>query len=133
MNEEFEGNRDTLNDWQENESSTAESVKLITEQEVKVAIEQMKKGKAAGPSGVTAKMLQAAGEAGIRWVTEICNAILKEFQGTGNAVGLLVCIMLGFCSDWSRLTAFTLELPKSRRSLLMTMLNGEIKFCVNLT
>ena len=23
-------------------------------------------------------MLQAAGEAGIRWVTEICNAILKE-------------------------------------------------------
>ena len=38
----------------------------------------MKKGKAAGPSGVTAEMLQAAGEAGIRWVTEICNAILKE-------------------------------------------------------
>ena len=72
------GNRDFLKDWQEDESSTAESAELITEQEVKLAIKQMKKGKAAGPSGVTAEMLQAAGEAGIRWVTEICNAILKE-------------------------------------------------------
>ena len=54
----------------------------------------MKKGKAAGPSGVTAEMLQAAGEAGIRWVTEICNAILKEGKvpEDWNAVGLLVCI-----------------------------------------
>ena len=53
---------------------------------------QMKKGKAAGPSGVTAEMLQAAGEAGIRWVTEICNAILKEgrqFRRTGNAVWIV--------------------------------------------
>ena len=78
LNEEFEWNRDFLKDWQEDESSTAESAELITEQEVKLAIKQMKKGKAAGPSGVTAEMLQAAGEAGIRWVTEICNAILKE-------------------------------------------------------
>ena len=61
-------NRDFLKDWQEDESSTAESAELITEQEVKLAIKQMKKGKAAGPSGVTAEMLQAAGEAGIRWV-----------------------------------------------------------------
>ena len=37
---------------------------------MKLAIKQMKKGKAAGPS-VTAEMLQAA-------LTEICNAILKE-------------------------------------------------------
>ena len=81
-------------DWQEDESSTAESAELITEQEVKLAIKQMKKGKAAGPSGVTAEMLQAAGEAGIRWVTEICNAILKEGKvpEDWNAVGLLVCI-----------------------------------------
>ena len=69
LNEEFEWNRDFLKDWQEDESSTAESAELITEQEVKLAIKQMKKGKAAGPSGVTAEMLQAAGEAGIRWVT----------------------------------------------------------------
>ena len=45
---------------------------------MKIAIKQMKKGKAAAPSGVTAEILQAAEEVGIRWVTEICNAILKE-------------------------------------------------------
>ena len=56
LNEEFEWNRDFLKDWQEDESSTAESAELITEQEVKLAIKQMKKGKAAGPSGVTAEM-----------------------------------------------------------------------------
>ena len=44
-----------LKDWQEDESSTAESAELITEQEVKLAIKQMKKGKAAGPSGVTGR------------------------------------------------------------------------------
>ena len=84
LNEEFEWNRDFLNDGQEDESSTAESVELITEQEVRAAIGQMKEGKAAGPSGVTAKMLQAAGEAGIRWVTEICNAILKKGKVPGD-------------------------------------------------
>ena len=59
-------------------SSSDGPVETITEEEVRTAIKQMKKGKAAGPSGVTVEMLQAAGEAGIRWVTEICNAILKE-------------------------------------------------------
>ena len=49
------GTGDFLKDWQEDESSTAESAELITEQEVKLAIKQMKKGKAAGPSGVTAE------------------------------------------------------------------------------
>ena len=69
-------NRDFLNDWQEDESST--TGELITEQEVKIAIEQMKKGKQQVHQGVTAKMLQSAGEVGIRWVTEICNAMLKK-------------------------------------------------------
>ena len=32
LNEEFEWNRDFLDDWQVNESSTAESVELILEQ-----------------------------------------------------------------------------------------------------
>ena len=50
----------------------------MTEQKVKIAIKQMKKGKAAGPLEVTVEILQAAGEAGIRWVMEICNAVLKE-------------------------------------------------------
>ena len=36
LNEEFEWKRDFLNDWQEDDSSTADSGELITEQEVKV-------------------------------------------------------------------------------------------------
>ena len=78
LNEEFEWNRDFLEDLREEGSSSDGPVETITEEEVRIAIKQMKKGKAAGPSGVTVEMLQAAGEAGIRWVTEICNAILKE-------------------------------------------------------
>jgi hypothetical protein len=38
----------------------------------------MKSGKAVGPSGIAAEMLKAAGVDGVRWVTEICNAIVKE-------------------------------------------------------
>ena len=75
--------RDFHNDWQEDESLTAESGELITEQQVKVAIKQIMEGKVAGPSGVTAEILQAAGEAGIRWVSEICNAILKKGKVPG--------------------------------------------------
>ena len=38
----------------------------------------MKEGKAAGPSGVVAEMLNAAGESGMAWITDICNLIIKE-------------------------------------------------------
>ena len=91
LNEEFEWNRDFLKDWQEDESSTAESAELITEQEVKLAIKQMKKGKAAGPSGSQPNMLQAAGEAGIRWVTEICNAMTEGGKSSGGLGTQLDC------------------------------------------
>ena len=38
----------------------------------------MKAGKAAGPSGIGAEMLTAAGEAGVLRVTDLCNVIVKE-------------------------------------------------------
>ena len=38
----------------------------------------MKLGKAGGPSGVVADMLKAAGDEGTRWMTELCNAVIKE-------------------------------------------------------
>ena len=38
----------------------------------------MKLGKAAGPSGVVADMLKAAGEDGTRWMTELCNAVVRD-------------------------------------------------------
>ena len=46
--------------------------------EVEAAIGKMKLGKAAGPSGVVADMLKAAGDDGTRWMTELCNAVVRE-------------------------------------------------------
>src|SRR3989441_510150 len=58
-------------------------------------------GKAAGPSGVAADMLKAAGEAEVRWVTDICNEVVRSgvvpadwrrswmvnvYKGKGNAL-----------------------------------------------
>src|SRR5206468_3381003 len=69
--------------------------------EVKLAIAKAKSGKAAGPSGVAADMLKAAGEAGVRWVTDICNEVVRTgvvpvdwkrswmvnvYKGKGNAL-----------------------------------------------
>ena len=40
----------------------------------------MKSEKAAGPSGIGADMLKAAGEAGALWVKDLCNKIAMEGQ-----------------------------------------------------
>ena len=45
---------------------------------MRAAIAKMKNGKAAGPSGVGVEMLKAAGEDGVLWVTDLCNAIVRE-------------------------------------------------------
>ena len=50
----------------------------ISEEEVEAVIVMMKLGKAWGPSGVVADMLKAAGDEGTRWMTELCNAVIKE-------------------------------------------------------
>ena len=39
------------------------------------AIGKMKLGKAGGHSGVVADILKAAGDEGMRWMTELCNAV----------------------------------------------------------
>src|SRR5207249_1794847 len=38
----------------------------------------MKAGKAAGPSGVVSEMIKAAGEAGVRWMTDLFNQVIAE-------------------------------------------------------
>ena len=58
-----------------NESCKGEE---ITVEEVQAAIKKMRNNKAAGPSGVVADMLKAAGDAGTRWITDICNRVVKE-------------------------------------------------------
>ena len=50
----------------------------ISEKEVEAAIGKMKLGKAWGPSGVVADMLKAAGDEGTRWMTELCNAVVRN-------------------------------------------------------
>jgi len=72
-----------LNEENEWDNSTACEEKegpccRITQEEVRKALESMKKGKAAGQSRVVTEMLQAASDVGIEWLTELCNAIVSE-------------------------------------------------------
>src|SRR2546425_11723924 len=69
----------------------------ISMSEVRLAIAKAKSGKAAGPSGVAADMLKAAG---VKWVTDICNEVARSgvvpvdwrswmvnvYKGKGNAL-----------------------------------------------
>jgi len=50
----------------------------ITIPEVIAALKKMKKHKAPGLSGLVAEMIQATGDIGIYWLTDLCSAILKE-------------------------------------------------------
>jgi hypothetical protein len=50
----------------------------ITIAEVRAVIQRMKNNKAAGPSGVVADMLKAAGDVGTEWLTEVSNSVVKN-------------------------------------------------------
>jgi hypothetical protein len=73
-NEEFPWNKDTLTEVE----PVCGPVNEITIVEVMSAIKKMKSNKAAGPSGVVADMVKAAGGAGARWVLDVCNSVVKE-------------------------------------------------------
>ena len=51
---------------------------MISKEEVRQAIQDLKVRKAAGQSGVTDEMIKAAGEQAVDWLTSICNRIVKE-------------------------------------------------------
>src|SRR6267154_1468222 len=78
LNEEFELNKDSIREINEVEASVDERV--ISAAEVRLAIFKAKSGKATGPSGVAADMLKAAGESGVRWVTDICNKVVSSSE-----------------------------------------------------
>lgn len=97
LNEEFSWDRDKL-DAVNAVSGPCERISLA---EVKVAIAKAKTGKAAGPSGVVVDMVKAAGDVGEQWVTDICNAVVRDghipddwkkswmvsvYKGKGNAL-----------------------------------------------
>jgi len=74
LNEEFEWDKKGL----ERVDEVCGLIESITVEEVNDALGKAKSGKAAGPSGVLAEMLKAAGDVGVQWVTDLCNAIVKE-------------------------------------------------------
>ena len=84
-NEEFPWNRDTL----QSVEPVCGPCERISTEEVRSAIKKMKNNKAAGPSGVVADMLKAAGDVGTLWVTEVCNHIVMEGR-----------IPADWCSSW---------------------------------
>ena len=73
-NEEFAWDRNGLT----NVSPVCGSSERISAVEVDEAIGKMKQGKSAGPTGVVAEMLKAAGKTGTLWMTEVCNAVVKD-------------------------------------------------------
>ena len=74
LNEEFEWNHDEL----EHVDVVSGPCEQISVTEVRRALQSMKVGKAAGPSGVTVEMLDAAGEEGLVWITELFNVIVRD-------------------------------------------------------
>lgn len=74
LNEEYPWDRDHLS----SEDAVCGPSERITPEEVKAAVAKMKIGKAAGPSGVVSEMLKAAGEDGIKWMTDLFNQIISE-------------------------------------------------------
>ena len=46
--------------------------------EVDAAIGKMKQRKLGGPTGVVSEMLKAADETGTLWMTDVCNAVVKD-------------------------------------------------------
>jgi hypothetical protein len=73
-NEEFAWDKNTLTEV----GVVSGPSEKITCEEVRTAMAKMKSNKAAGPTGVVADMLKASGEAGLLWLTDICNAVVKE-------------------------------------------------------
>src|SRR3989441_6535610 len=102
LNEEFDWNKDNIGstDVMNREEASVDE-RLISVSEVRLAIAKAKSGKAAEPSGVATDMLKAAGEAGVKWVADICNEVVRSgvvpvdwkrswmvnvYKGKGNAL-----------------------------------------------
>src|SRR3989442_1199990 len=71
LNEEFDWNKESIDEI--NKVDTWEDRRVISADEVRLAIFKAKSGKATGPSGVAVDTLKAAGEPGGKWVTDICS------------------------------------------------------------
>ena len=69
LNEEF--------DWEAG-LEVSGPLEAVTTEEVRAAIGKMKSDRGSGPSGLVADVLKAAGEVGVNWMTDVCNAVMTE-------------------------------------------------------
>jgi len=51
---------------------------LIRKDEISKALRMMKKGKAAGPSGIVSEMFMADEDCSVEWLTYLCNLIVAQ-------------------------------------------------------
>ena len=73
LNEENEWNGELSAEYVEGQPAD-----MMSKEEVRQAIQDLKVRKTAGPSGITGEMIKAAGEQAVDWLTSICNRIVKE-------------------------------------------------------
>ena len=73
-NEEFAWDREGLT----NVDPVCGPSERISALEVDAAIGKMKQGKSGGPTGVVSEMLKAVGETGTMWMTDVCNAVVRD-------------------------------------------------------
>ena len=74
LNEEFDWNMKELSDA----DVVSGPIEEISMQEVRAAIYKMKSDKSTGPTEVAAEILKAAGESGVRWMTDLLNTVVKK-------------------------------------------------------
>jgi len=128
LNEEFDWNKDGLEASDPVEGPAEE----FTASEVRAAIAKMKSGKSVGPSGIAAEMLKAAGEDGVRWVTDICNAIVKEGRIPDDwRKSWMVCVYKGKgdalnCGSYRGIKLLD-QVMKVFESILETRLRSKVK------
>jgi hypothetical protein len=128
LNEEFDWNKDGLEASDPVEGPAEE----FSASEVRAAIAKMKSGKAVGPSGIAAEMLKAAGEDGVRWVTDICNAVVKEGRIPDDwRKSWMVCVYKGKgdalnCGSYRGIKLLD-QVMKVFESILETRLRSKVK------
>ena len=76
LNEKFDWNKDSIDEV--NKVEAALDGRVISADEVRLAIFKAKSAKATGPSGIASDILKAAGESGVKWVTDICNEVVSS-------------------------------------------------------
>ena len=77
LNEEFCWDRGNLIGREREGRVVGEEI-VFGQEEVREAIRNMKTDKAAGPTGLVAEMIQAAGDEGVRMMQDLCNEIVRE-------------------------------------------------------